>query len=333
VVGRRRDVLELAGQHAHDRTEIHGLELDGELARIHAGQVEEIGRKLREAPDLALHRLDEPGAGLLVEILVGEQLQESPDREERRAELVRRVRDELLARVVELRQVHAHLVESPREIANLVVPMIDDRGAEVAARDALRCRLQAQESMGQHPCRGEAEDQREHERERRREEQTLPHQPHGRKRVRERRLEEHDRVGDRDGDVRIVAARVEDASALDLPALERVQRHRVPRDVPRGPRPGVGDHGERRLVLRQDAERDDPCVHLNGVRLDAVLPVERVRRQRVRERDPDGLELLQPRIDESPFEGRDDDHVGGPERPRDDPHEHDHDADADPARE
>ena len=326
-------MLELAGQHRHDGAEIHGLELNGQLAGVDAGEVEEVRRELREAPDLALHRLDEPGAGLLVEVLVREELEEPSDREERRAELVRRVRDELLARVVELREVYAHLVERPREVADLVVTVVHDRSAEVAAGDALGGRLQTQESMGEHARGGEAEDQREYERERCREEQTLPHQPHGRERVRERRLEEDDRVGDRNGDVRVVASRVEDASPLDLPAHQRRRATGSLATSLERLRPGVGDHRQRRLVLRQDAERDNACVRLDGVRLDAVLPVDRVRRQRVRERDGDGLELIQPRVDQSPLERRDDDHVGRSERACDDPHEHDHDADADPARE
>ena len=159
---------------------------------------------------------------------------------------------------------YAHLLERPREVADLVVTVIHDGHAEVAAGDALGCRLQAQEWMGQHARGSEAEDQREHERERRREEQPLPDQPHRRERVRELRLEEDDRIDDRDGDVRVVATRLEDTSALDLPAHQRMQGHGVLRDVPRGLRPGVGDHRQRRLVLRQDAERDDACVRLDA---------------------------------------------------------------------
>ena len=80
---------------------------------------------------------------LLVELLVGEELEESADREERRSQLVRRIRDELLAGVVELRELDAHPVERARQLADLVVPVIDDGRVEVAARDALRRGLEA----------------------------------------------------------------------------------------------------------------------------------------------------------------------------------------------
>ena len=49
---------------------------------------------------------------------------------------MRRIGDEGLARVVELSELHAHSVERVRELSDLVVPTIDDRSVEVAAREA-----------------------------------------------------------------------------------------------------------------------------------------------------------------------------------------------------
>jgi hypothetical protein len=48
---------------------------------------------------------------LLVELLVLEQLEEAAEREDRRAQLVRRLSDELLARAVEPRELALHVVE------------------------------------------------------------------------------------------------------------------------------------------------------------------------------------------------------------------------------
>ena len=75
---------------------------------------------------------------LVVQVLVREELEKPAEREERRAQLVRRVRDELLARVVELRELDPHPIERPRELTDLVVAAIDDRRAEVARRRSAR---------------------------------------------------------------------------------------------------------------------------------------------------------------------------------------------------
>ena len=65
---------------------------------------------------------------------------------------MRRVCDELLAGVVELRELDAHAVERARELADLVVPVVDDRRAEVPARDALRSGLQPQSRWASMPA-------------------------------------------------------------------------------------------------------------------------------------------------------------------------------------
>ena len=102
------------------------------------------------------------------------------------------VRDELLARVVELRELNAHAIECARELADLVVSVIDDRCAEVPAGDPLGGGLEAKQAVREHPGGGEAEDQRQHERESRREKEALADDLHGGKGVGERGLEEHD---------------------------------------------------------------------------------------------------------------------------------------------
>ena len=108
-----------------------------ELPGIDPREVEEIGGEPREPLNLPLHRFDEAAAGLIVEVLVREELQKATDREQRCTQLMGGVRDELLARVVELRELNAHPVERARELADLVVAVIHDRRAEVAASDPL----------------------------------------------------------------------------------------------------------------------------------------------------------------------------------------------------
>ena len=75
--------------------------------------------------------------GRRVGLLVLEQLDEAAEREDRRAQLVRGVGDELLAGAVEARQALLHLVEGPRELADLVGRVDRDRRLEVAIRDLL----------------------------------------------------------------------------------------------------------------------------------------------------------------------------------------------------
>ncbi len=65
------------------------------------------------------------------------------EREERGAELVRRVRDELPARVLEAGEALAHAVERARELAELVGARVHDRLVELPARDPLGRLLEA----------------------------------------------------------------------------------------------------------------------------------------------------------------------------------------------
>ena len=67
----------------------------------------------------------------------------SSEREERRAQLVRGVGDELTAGSLELRQAHAHALERTGQLAELVVGCVDDGLVEAAARDPVGRLLQS----------------------------------------------------------------------------------------------------------------------------------------------------------------------------------------------
>ena len=93
---------------------------------------------------------------------------------------MRRVGHELLPRVVELRESDAHSIESGRQLADLVISAIDDGRVEVTARDPLRGGLQPPQSVREHPGGGQAEDEREQESERGRNEEPAFHEAHRR---------------------------------------------------------------------------------------------------------------------------------------------------------
>ena len=269
---------------------------------------------------------------VLVQILVREQLEKPAQREQRRAELVRGVGDELLPRGVELRQLDAHTVERDRQLADLVVGAVDDRRAEVAARNPLGGGLEALHATRQHAGRREPENEREQQREGGREQQAALHEPDRRQRVRERSTKEHHRfraMGD--GDLSEVPARIDHPAALDLAGFDRAQRRRVLRDVPRALALGVGNGGESRRLRFQDVECDDSRVGLHRVVLDGVVPQEGVVRKLLRQRHRLLLELVEPCVDELLLERRDDDQVGGTERTGDDRDEREDEPRPDPA--
>ena len=107
-------------------------------------------------------------ARLLVEVLVLEQLHEPAEREDRRAQLVRGVGDELAPRAVHARELLLHLVERARELAELVLGVDGQRLDEVcppppaapprssrahAARQRARHQLAAQQRDHQRDAR------------------------------------------------------------------------------------------------------------------------------------------------------------------------------------
>ena len=90
--------------------------LDPQLQRagLQPREVEQLDRQVAHAVDLAADLLQERAPRLLVEVLVGQQLQEPAQGEDRRAQLVRRGRDELLARPIQPRELVLHVVERAR---------------------------------------------------------------------------------------------------------------------------------------------------------------------------------------------------------------------------
>ena len=88
-------------------------ESDG--AGVEPGQVEQVAGELGQPAHLLAGRLHELGAGLGVEVLLCQQLEEPAEREERRAQLVRGVGDEVLAGAVDLGQPGLHEVERARQ--------------------------------------------------------------------------------------------------------------------------------------------------------------------------------------------------------------------------
>ena len=103
-------------------------------------------------------------AVVLVEVLLLQQLQEPAEREQRRAQLVRRGRDEALARVVELGELAAHLLQRVGELAELVVRVDREARGQVALGDAVGDRLQAPDAQRHvardQPRRERGQDQR-----------------------------------------------------------------------------------------------------------------------------------------------------------------------------
>ena len=110
-----------------------------------------------EPVDLLAHRLEELAPCLLVELLVGHQLEEAAEREERRPQLVRGVGDELAPGAVEVLQPRAHALERDRELPELVVAGVDDGLVEASVRDPLGGALEpgdpARVQRGERPSR------------------------------------------------------------------------------------------------------------------------------------------------------------------------------------
>ena len=119
------------------------------LPGVEAGQVEQVLGEPLEPVDLLAHRLEELAPGRFVQLLVGHELEEAAQREERRSQLVRGVADELAPRALELREAQTHPVEGARELAELVLAPVDDGLVEPAGRDALGRQLQAPDPAGE----------------------------------------------------------------------------------------------------------------------------------------------------------------------------------------
>ena len=115
--------------------EVDRVPVDAKTPGIEPREVEQLAGELRQAVDLLPHPAQELESRRIVEVLVHEQLEMPAEREERRSKLVRRVGDELAARMLEPGQAQAHAVERAGELAQLVRARVLDRLVEPPARD------------------------------------------------------------------------------------------------------------------------------------------------------------------------------------------------------
>ena len=167
---RTRDVVplrgrrELAGDLARELADVGRLRPQLERAGLQPREVEQLGGELAHAVDLAAQLVEELAPRLLVEVLVGQQLEEAAEREDRRAQLVRGGGDELLARPVEPRELVLHVVERGRELAQLVVGVGADRVREVAGGDLAGGLLEPADALRQRARHEVAGQQRDRQR-------------------------------------------------------------------------------------------------------------------------------------------------------------------------
>ena len=129
---------ELARHVARQRAEVDAVDRHHDAAGVELGEVEQVGGELGQSLDLLAHRAHELGPLLGARVLLVEQLDEAAEAEDRRAQLVRGVGDELLAGAVELGEAALHLVEGAGELAELARGVDRDAGGEVAVGDLAR---------------------------------------------------------------------------------------------------------------------------------------------------------------------------------------------------
>ena len=133
---------------SRDLGQVDRLLLDAEAAGVEAREVEQVGRELRQPLDLLAHRARNSRRVSLVEVLVVEQLEKAAEREDRRPQLVRRVRDELPPRVLEAGQPLAHALEGAGELAELVAAASTIGSSNLPARDPLGAPLEPADPAG-----------------------------------------------------------------------------------------------------------------------------------------------------------------------------------------
>ena len=158
---------ELAGHAAGEIGEVDAARGHHDAARVELGEVEQIGRQLRQAVDLLAHRADELFALLGGRFVVLEQLDEAAEAEDRRPQLVRGVGDELLAGVVELGQAALHFVEGAGQLPELAGGVDRDPGPEVAFGDLVRGVLDVPDPLGGQRREVDPDPEREDERDQR----------------------------------------------------------------------------------------------------------------------------------------------------------------------
>ena len=296
VVRLQRNRRKLRERRLRDLVERHHLALQVEVASVESGQVEQLGRQLLEPQHLLSHRLQELKARLLIQVLVVEQLQEAPEREHRRTQLVRRVRDELPARVLELHEPAPHALERPRELADLVVTEIDYRLVEHTVGDALGSPFEAPDPSREHPRAGVADDEDEAEHEGTREQEPALDEVDVPERAIDRRgQEEHapvvaDRCRGLDEPLAVAMRR----AALRNEEERGFLRNRVVGDVRRARASArVGGDAERLRRLGQRVEENDAGIRGRSGRLEEV-GIERMLGELRRKRGHASLEIVQP---------------------------------------
>ncbi len=258
--------------------------------------------------------------GLVVELLVAEQLEEAAERENRRPQLMGGVGDELPAGIVEPGEPQAHPVERPGELADLVAAVIHDRLLEVPGGDPLGRPLEPPDPAREDRRRGEPDDEGEREGDEAGPEEARANESDVLERRAERRREEQDvagAVGDRRLGVGITAAA--DAAGLDAGKERRPEGDLVLGDILGNGQVGGVENGA------DDAERergvvDDPGVGAPRSLIDEILadrPL--IRLLRLLEHPAGGVgELGQLPVHEPALERRHERNPDDRERPEDD---------------
>ena len=134
---------ELAGRLAGEIAEVDAARRHHHRPRVELGEVEQIGGQLGQPLDLLAHRAHELFPLGRARVVLLEQLDEAAEAEDRRAQLVRGIGDELFAGDVELGEAPLHLVEGAGEGGELADRGDRDRRLEVPVRDFARRILQA----------------------------------------------------------------------------------------------------------------------------------------------------------------------------------------------
>ncbi len=143
------DTAQLAHAVLGDPGQLDVLVRDGDSPGVQAREVEQVGRELGETIDLLAHRREEAVTRLGVGIVLGGELEEAAERGERRPQLVRGVRDERPACILEPAELDAHHVQRAGEVRDLVAARVDDRLVERARGEALGRALQPSQAACQ----------------------------------------------------------------------------------------------------------------------------------------------------------------------------------------
>ena len=228
-------------------------------------------------------------AGRVVEIRVVEQLEEAAEREERRAQLVRGVGDELAAGAVEVREAQPHALEGARQLAELVRAVIDDGLVEAPLGDPLGRGLEPADPPGEQARAGVPEAATAN---------AIASAPATNTRLRttrdrlqlvvQRRREQHRPVADADTRPRRRSGR----GGVTVPrasvgAADRVERDRVVLDVGSN-RVSVAESAtgsSRAGVVARAGREDDPRAFARGATVSSELLLEIRLDREVRERD------------------------------------------------